>query len=192
MRGTDLTAVIAWLEAGCDPAEAAKELRSYQPALSSQSLSLSEAREEIGRLRDALEPFVRLANSYFYRYETRPGEWRESHENDPDDRAVYGINRVEITTGDFRRARKALENGPAVLADANTKSPAPDLSSLRKGAEVEMLLQAYDEKTELVPLGHENICLGASTYGWRKAVVKQLRELHAALVSGSREDGADA
>lgn len=62
MRGTDLTAVIAWLEAGCDPAEAVKELRSHQDALSSQSLSLSEAREEIAGLRKALrtiaEPIV--------------------------------------------------------------------------------------------------------------------------------------
>lgn len=75
-------------------------------------------------LESALQPFVRLAEAYFYRYETRPGEWRESHENDPDDRAVYGINRVEITTGDFRRARKALEDRSSGLADATPNPPA--------------------------------------------------------------------
>lgn len=86
-------------------------------------LPADAASTRIAELEAALEPFARLAESYFYRYETRPGEWRESHENDPDDRAVYGINRVEITTGDFRRARKALENRSSGLADANSKSP---------------------------------------------------------------------
>lgn len=73
------------------------------------------AREEIERLKrerdaalEALRPFGALADSYFHRYETRPGVFRESHQDDPDDRAVYGINRVEITTGHFRRARSVL------------------------------------------------------------------------------------
>lgn len=79
------------------------------------------AADEIEQLKAALRPFASLADAYFYRYETRPGEFRESHENDPDDRAVYGINRVEITTGDFRRARKVLENRKAGLADAHKK-----------------------------------------------------------------------
>ncbi|WP_089177306.1 hypothetical protein [Bosea sp. AS-1] len=57
---------------------------------------------------DALKPFSALADSYFYRYETRPGVFRESHEDDHDERAVYGINRVEITTGHLRRARAAI------------------------------------------------------------------------------------
>lgn len=50
--------------------------------------------------------------------------------------------------------------------------------------EVEALLMAYDEETEAVPLGHENVSLGASTYGWRKRVVKQLREMHGKRKAG--------
>lgn len=64
MRGADLTAVISWLEAGCDPAEAAKELRSYQEVLSSQSLSLSEARAENDRKDLEIERLKKLSDRY--------------------------------------------------------------------------------------------------------------------------------
>jgi hypothetical protein len=57
--------------------------------------------------------------------------------------------------------------------------------------EIEALLSAYDAKTELIPLGHENIGLGASSYGWRKAVTKELRALRATL-SASPAPGAIA
>jgi len=92
-------------------------------ALAGPLYSARQLQPKLDEAYAALEPFARLAESYFYRYETRPGEWRESHENDPDDRTVYGVNRVEITTGDFRRARKVLENRSSGLADANSKSP---------------------------------------------------------------------
>lgn len=92
-------------------------------ALAGPLYSARQLQPKLDEAYAALEPFARLAESYFYRYETRPGEWRESHENDPDDRAVYGINRAEITTGDLRHARKVLENRSSGLADANSKSP---------------------------------------------------------------------
>lgn len=94
-------------------------------ALSSQSLSLSEAREEIERLKQALKPFA----GYF-----------GPHYPDTDDRGVplpddTGVGWIYLNVGDFRRAQSALENGPAGLADATNDPPSPDLSSLRKGAE---------------------------------------------------------
>lgn len=202
MRGADLTAVIAWLEAGCDPAEAVKELRSHQDALSSQSLSLSEARE-------ALKPFAAFAKYW---------DGLQS----PDDRKFISVgDACKLTVGDVRRARsvlemlaasnpqsacageeagqsagevqqqrnassalapsKALENGPAGLADANTNPPLSDLSSLRKGAEVAVTdaardllfhLELYDF-SERDPSGELN---------------EKMAGLKAALVSGSREE----
>lgn len=76
----------------------------------------------------------------------------------------------------------ALENGPAVLADAHTNPADTDLSSLRKGAEVAVTdaardllfhLELYDF-SERDPSGELN---------------EKMAALTAALVSGSREDG---
>lgn len=91
-------------------------------ALAGPLYSARQLQPKLDEAYEALEPFGRLAEAYFYRYETRPGEWRELHENDPDEWAVYGINYVQITTGDFRRARKALENRKTSLADANPET----------------------------------------------------------------------
>jgi hypothetical protein len=65
------------------------------------------AEAKLAKAVEALEPFAALANSYFYRYETQPGVFRECHQDDPDDRPVYGIDGVIINVGDLRRARSA-------------------------------------------------------------------------------------
>lgn len=112
MRGTDLTAVIAWLEAGCDPAEAVKELRSHQDALTSQSLSLSEAREEIESRKVALSVAVQEAEA-----------WRAEAERESANRAaaereierlkglVAGIRETPARTSLIRQETAAVFRG---------------------------------------------------------------------------------
>ena len=46
---------------------------------------------------------------------------------------------------------------------------------------IDALLNAYDAETATVPLGHEHIGRGRSTYNWRREVVRELRELSKAL-----------
>ena len=104
-------------------------------------------------------------------------------------------------------AAPALENSKAPLADAHSKSLSSDLSSLRKGAEElrrklagYAITEEYDfpgdapefcgfwcneckEHVEADGSGHRDSCL---CHGVRPQTAR------AALVSGSREDGADA
>jgi hypothetical protein len=139
MRGTDLTAVIAWLEAGCDPAEAAKELRSYQEALSSQSLSLSEAREEIERLRgerderldrpkttapiDVRDDFEDWAIGQNYNMEINEDEERTSDNN-----AFYAI---DATNSAFIGWKAALEHANPASDFADWRSVLAEIERLK-------------------------------------------------------------
>lgn len=52
----DLTHVIKWLEAGCDPMKAAGELRLYLPKHATLRASLAEAEARIEGMRKALGP----------------------------------------------------------------------------------------------------------------------------------------
>lgn len=76
------------------------------------------------------------------------------------------------------RSIRALENGPAVLADAHTNPPLCDLSSLRKGAEVEKARQAVERLA--------NVQMNISLEEWGELSSAIL----SALVSGSREEQA--
>lgn len=175
-------------------------LREASDALSSQSLSLSEAREEIERselgrhrLGHALREATRQRDealatlkasgeretaaieagrdllSYLALYDFKdrdPGEELPEH-------------MARLTAALF--ARSVLENGPAVLADANTNPASSDLSSLRKGAEVAALdvatraLNRIASRQEPHPVS---------------AAFSAMTEIRA-LVSGSREEQAD-
>lgn len=86
------------------------------------------------------------------------------------------LPRIDILCGTIRRAISALENPAVALADA-TKDPA-DLSSLRKGAEV--------VAWRIRPIGDQVWHL---TDDPRPRLGYEMQPL-AALVSGSREDGA--
>lgn len=108
----------------------------------------------------------------------------------------------------------ALENGPAVLADAHTNPPLSDLSSLRKGAEVAPLdwhrvtygWLAFEEwyriedngpnwPTERYWLYERGERLGKfDTLADAQAAMQTRHEtrIRSALVSGSREEQADA
>lgn len=123
-----------------------------EQALSSQSLSLSEAREEIERLKGLVAASeaqrYRVCGELLARVEAaeqalKPFALTAEHdigstETDADIFQQMGqYNRApKITVGDMRRALAALENGPAGLADATNDPSDPSLSSLRKGAEV--------------------------------------------------------
>lgn len=172
-------------------------LHEAADALSSQSLSLSEAREEIERLKEeserrlkcmdrraeriidlwgrvnaaerALGPFAAVANVDIGSDET---------DEDIFQQPGYYHRAPRITVGDMRRARAALDICKSGLADAPSNPPLSDLSSLRKGAEV--WRDAIEDAIEKL-----NTYRGA-------AVQTVIDQLEAALVSGCREDGADA
>lgn len=72
----------------------------------------------VAEMREALEPFGRMADAYFHRYETRPGEFREAHQDKPNDVTVYGFNDASLTVGHLRRARALLDDRERLVADA--------------------------------------------------------------------------
>ena len=39
------------------------------------------------------------------------------------------------------------------------------------------LLDAYEAEVKKLPLGHENIQRGRSTYNWKMAIIRELRDL---------------
>ena len=82
-------------------------------------------------------------------------------------------------------ASSALENGKAALADAHSKSLSSDLSSLRKGAEVVAWRYRYIRSG--VPAPWMVTTRVEDTMG---IDVESEPLFSAALVSGSREDGA--
>lgn len=149
-------------------------------ALSSQSLSLSEAREEIERLKEALKPFAAKAGAY-------DGLPEPKYFGDTDFELNYRPEtRVIVTLRDLRHARSALENGPAVLADAHTNPPLSDLSSLRKGAEV--VREALEDCVQwLEVILAEKVIVEPEN---EQHIAASIARARAALVSGSREDGA--
>lgn len=180
---TDHSDLIARLRAACVGRPSAsiawphRILHEAADALSSQSLSLSEAREEIERLRKserkavddlcrwraAFQSFTPGGSEFFDPKAVR--EWAEGLKTQ-----VFEANKRAVLA-----ERKVLENSKARLADAPSKSPDPDLSSLRKGAEV--MREAIEDAVEKL-----NTYRGA-------AVQTVIDQLEAALVSGSREDG---
>lgn len=117
-------------------------------------------------------------------------------------------------------ALQALENGPAVLADATNDPASPSLSSLRKGAEIAVKplewvshawgAEADDGRYRIEDNGTNwtddrywlfvNVGLltnHRSKYGTLDAAKAAAQSdfetrIRSALVSGSREDGADA
>lgn len=124
-------------------------------ALSSQSLSLSEAREEIERLRresaDRLKCMDRRADRLIDLWDRVNAAERAlgpfaavasvdigSDETDEDifQQPGHYHRAPRITVGNMRRARTALEICKSGLADATNDPSSSDLSSLRKGAEV--------------------------------------------------------
>lgn len=120
------------------PDDVAKALVADRKA---QSLSLSEAGEEIERLRAALGKVEHWAESRCPCSNEEPnpcplcGASVENLEACKSAENTLPRDLLETIRSARRRARsQALENGPARLADA-TNNPA-DLSSLRKGAEV--------------------------------------------------------
>ncbi len=177
-------------------------VRQLLEALSSQSLSLSEARAEndrkdaeIERLKglvaDPQEPSVVEAVAR----EIDPGVFR-NHESlynyclrsgDSHEEALKTATWAHPIAPAFDRARavilayrSALENGPAVLADAHSKSPDPSLSSLRKGAEVAAIMEMFGRWQSGYAFNDDNdddVDLESRVEG----------EI-AALVSGSREE----
>lgn len=119
-------------------------LHEAADALSSQSLSLSEAREALSECEE-----------YF------------DNRADADcDQDGFIPNKEMRLLSVVRTALQALENGPAGLADATNDPPSPDLSSLRKGAEVavkpleweETFYQSHDTPPELTGWEAEGAC----------------------------------
>lgn len=176
-------------------------------ALSSQSLSLSEAREEIERLKGllhangkprfneamrrlevaelALKPFAEFADVYDADHVRRSGGRPENYDLSDSGSVATGGRRDSETyrvlvVSDLRRAKSALENSKAGLADATPKSPDPSLSSLRKGAEVAVI-----EAMENDPFVEDAHLSGTTQQDQR---IRHYAEVAiAALVSGSRE-----
>ncbi|MCO5092093.1 hypothetical protein [Bosea sp. (in: a-proteobacteria)] len=90
----------------------------------------------------------------------------------------------------------ALENGPAVLADAHTNPADTDLSSLRKGAEdgltALVLVRGIIVEAAMTGFNCHDGDWAERLYVSQAATHEAVKNLRAALVSGSREDGADA
>lgn len=110
-------------------------LREASDALSSQSLSLSEAREEIERLRGEsanLAACCETMEAECVKWVDRVNAAEKALKTFV---AHYPMGINPFLDDAFRAARSALENGPAVLADATNDPAETDLSSLRKGAE---------------------------------------------------------
>lgn len=78
---------------------------------------------------------------------------------------------------DMLQSYIAMENRLSELADANTNSASSDLSSLRKGAEVEKARRAVERLA--------NVQMNISLEEWGEIS----NAILSALVSGSREDG---
>lgn len=221
---TDHSDLIAQLQAAAE-ITGDELLQAAADALSSQSLSLSEAREEIERLKGERDAFlaelgdVEVAGwssaAFKLKRVLEACEENEKSAEKERDEAVAELCRwrsafQRVTPGgsEFfdpkavrdwadmlkmqvfeanKRAvlaeRKALENGKAQLADA-TNDPA-DLSSLRKGAEVvitrDMIAAAEIELVDVL-----------RGFDYFMPADGMERVLKAALVSGSREGGADA
>lgn len=96
--------------------------------------------------------------------------WRYSINYGPEGEANYAM--VYDAKGDLVGNLKTY-HAIAVVNAANAMA----------AISVEKLLAAYDAESEMVPLGHENISLGASTYSWRRTVTRQLRALHSVLTA---------
>lgn len=171
-------------------------------ALSSQSLSLSEAREEIERLRKALEAH---AEAFEPRHGVigTPGSFKRWEHDKQKSAHTLALDAL---------ASSALENSKATLADATSNPPLSDLSSLREGAEV--AVKPLEWETD--PLGN---MLAIAACGWatvevrsdgrwrwslggvaagterrKEDAIKMVtnsyeHRIRSALVSGSREDG---
>ncbi|MGY6251138.1 hypothetical protein ACXIUS_26960 [Bosea thiooxidans] len=144
---SDLTSVIAWLEAGCDPAEAAKELRSYQAALSSQSPLRAVLRECQSALAMMIAPDAIKQTTVINAYATAvaaEAKARSALENVPAGLASERPNFVRETfayytasaenglckvprrvADDMLQSYKALEDRVSVLADATSNPSSP-------------------------------------------------------------------
>lgn len=110
-------------------------LQAAASALSSQSLSLSEAREEIERLRGEsanLAACCETMEAECVKWVDRVNAAEKALKTFV---AHYPMGINPFLDDAFRAARSALENGPAGLADATNDPASSDLSSLRKGAE---------------------------------------------------------
>lgn len=173
-------------------------------ALSSQSLSLSEAIREkshwLGEARrtlkagqealdraesaerqrdealEALKPFAKVAERYDGVEHVRRQPALEAH-------------LFDITIDHLRRAKSALENRKADLADATNDPASSDLSSLRKGAEeIEVTDEMIEAGKEAANGWTDRYMDGAEFVNWDEALPDIFRRM-LALVSGSREDG---
>lgn len=192
------------VEALCDgrmPPEPETSARHHYDMAVEATRQRDEALAALKASEDALKPFAAIDSRLGGRHAF--DEWVAGS-------VVFGIgsDRV-ITVGDLRRARSALENSKARLADAKNDPADSDLSSLRKGAEVVGEAAAYDfvagwherqaklfrEMAEDDPRTAEPqrkrafeaaIHHAASAAALRNRAADDRR---AALVSGSREDG---
>ncbi|MDR6826507.1 hypothetical protein J2X48_000689 [Bosea sp. BE271] len=188
-----------------------------EQALSSQSLSLSEAREEIERLRSELDRrskdwAMMRGDNYAFNAVQKLNERATAAERLLTTFVAHypmGIN--PFLDDAFRAARSALENSKARLADATNDPADSDLSSLRKGAEVAVKPLEWREVNPScdlaeTPFGSIRVYRDGTWYGqWSKEGDEQSADFEAAksaaqsdfetrirsaLVSGSREDGA--
>lgn len=131
-------------------------LQAAASALSSQSLSLSEAREEIERLKGALlvvRPVVAGLIDAQYNVET----WGLKGRLAKLDSELRRERVCEVCGGDCSAANpppsycperddfSALENGPAGLADATSNPPYPTSPHCGKGAEVAVKPLVWNE-----------------------------------------------
>lgn len=47
--------------------------------------------------------------------------------------------------------------------------------------QVDAVLDRYENEVKKLPLGHENVQRGRSTYNWKMAVIRELRDLAAEM-----------
>jgi hypothetical protein len=83
-------------------------LHNARDVISAQDAALASTQEEIARLTLALEPLAAIAAAVFYIDE----DGREMNSHRPDDLAVWGFDRVELTYGHLRAARSLLPSKP--------------------------------------------------------------------------------
>lgn len=168
-------------------------------ALSSQSLSLSEAREE----RDEQERLVRVAE----RLKDKAYAKRDAADRQRDialdalkgvvfwlEGALqckdwhWDVDQGAMAAEAMARARSVLENGKARLADAPSNPSDPSLSSLRKGAEeIEVTDEMIEAGKEAANGWTDRYMDGAEFVNWDEALPDIFRRM-LALVSGSREE----
>lgn len=169
------------------------------------------AEAKIETLREALKPFAKAAEDCGVEDDLRIGVVK------PADIIWESAVAVSITYAHVDRARKVLENGKPVLADATNDPAESSLSSLRKGAEVavkplvwneyetEGEVDRWDAETALgsfyeistefdgysVSNDHVHSDQRFDTPDEAKAFAQSDYEtrIRSALVSGSREDG---